>query len=134
LTFIFNDVYPEAALRRSNLLRVVPEVAAARHRSRREGIPVAFYGALGESASLYMDDQGVHKFAKDDRDLLLTFAQEHPIILLLANSSNAGMVERNLPPGYQMQRHPGSHFLFELTDRRSPAERSLARLRDDEMR
>jgi 4-amino-4-deoxy-L-arabinose transferase-like glycosyltransferase len=134
MSFLFNDIFAEIAARRSKLIQAAPEVAVARQRAEGEHIPVVFYGALGESASLYMNDQGIVKFAKDDRELLLEYAQSHPRLLLLANSSNAAMVLEDLPATHRMQPQPGMKFLFEVSDTRSTAERSLAQRRRGETR
>ena len=130
----FNDVFPEIAAGRSRLIQVREEVVAAREQARPLGVPVVLYGTLSESASFYTDVRSVRKFSKDQYAGLLALAQQHPKILVLATPSNAATVALELPPTHQLVRTPHTQYAYELTDRRSPAERTLANRRDSKSR
>jgi 4-amino-4-deoxy-L-arabinose transferase-like glycosyltransferase len=114
MTLGFNDVYPEIAADRSRIIRSRADVYATRELARSQREPVALYGTLSESASFYLDDQGLLKFAKDQHLGLISLAQEHPRIWVLSTPSNAANLQRELPPTCKLVQHPDKQFVFEL--------------------
>jgi dolichol-phosphate mannosyltransferase len=114
MTFGFNDLYPEIAGGRSRLIRARADVYATRERAHTQHVPVALYGTLSESASFYLDDRGLLKFAKDQHADLVSLAKEHPRMWILATPSNAKSLEKELPPTLQLVSQSEQQFVFEL--------------------
>jgi 4-amino-4-deoxy-L-arabinose transferase-like glycosyltransferase len=110
----FNDLYPEIAADRSRIIRSRADVYATRELARSQREPVALYGTLSESASFYLDDQGLLKFAKDQHVGLISLAREHPRIWILSTPGNAANLQGELPSSLQLVRQPDKQFVFEL--------------------
>ena len=114
MTLGFNDLYPEIAADRSRMIRARADVYATRERADAQHVPVALYGTLSESASFYLDDRGLLRFAKDQHAGLISLAQEHPRIWILSTPSNAANLRSELPHSLKLVQHPDKQFVFEL--------------------
>ena len=110
----FNDLYPEIAADRSRIIRARADIYATRERADAQHVPVALYGTLSESASLYLDDRGLLKFAKDQHARLISLAQQHPRIWILSTPGNAANLQSELPAALRLVRQTDRQFVFEL--------------------
>lgn len=115
MTYGFNDLFPEGAALRSNLRALAREMPALRKHSSQARAPLVFYGTLGESACLYMDDRGTQTFTNDRRHDLYVFAHQRRKILVVTGLRTAQRMQSELPPTLAMKPVPGTSYAWELS-------------------